>query len=222
MEREILLKAYVVHQSDEAFRELVAVSLDEVYSTALRIVRGVSPLAEETALRVFWELARRAPKLGKNVDLGSWLRETTCKTAAVILREDDRVVDKGALKQEMQASSASSAVQPAPRGLALRVCQGVLLNAARQKQHPVFSLPTMPTPPAWIRPVHLRIAAICFLVVLILWNIPFHRRNRIIRSPNVQLTVSSFAQLGSPDEEGAPPSLGSTAGSNTEIHPNQQ
>ena len=221
MKREILLKAYVVHQSEEAFRELVAGSLDEVYSIALRIVRGTSPLAEETALRVFWELARKAPKLMETAELGSWLREHTCKTAAVVLREDDRPVDGVVLKNEMQANSAPASVQPAPRGLATRVCQGVLLNAAGRKQRRVFSLPTLPKPPAWIRPAHIRAAAICVLALLILWNIPFHRRHRIIQSPNVKLTPVSFAQLGSPEEEGLPALPGSATGSNTAAHPNQ-
>jgi hypothetical protein len=40
MKPEILLKAYLQYQSEDAFRELVAGSLDEVYSTALRIVEG--------------------------------------------------------------------------------------------------------------------------------------------------------------------------------------
>src|ERR1051325_7046592 len=106
MKREILLKAYVVHQSEEAFRELVSVSLDEVYSIALRIVQGISPLAEETTLRVFWELARKAPKLGENVDLGSWLREHTCKTAVAVMREEDRPLDEPILQSEMQASAS--------------------------------------------------------------------------------------------------------------------
>jgi hypothetical protein len=89
MKPDVLLKAYAVHQSEDAFRELVAVSLDEVYSTALRIARGASHLAEETALRVYWELAREAPKLGED-GLASWLHEHTCKTAVIVLREDGR------------------------------------------------------------------------------------------------------------------------------------
>src|SRR5215469_3976037 len=102
MKPEILLKAYVVHKSEDAFRELVTASLDEVYSTAFRIVKGVSPLAEETALRVYWELARKAPRLLEEVLLASWLREHTCKTAVIVLREDGRIPDRLALKNELQ------------------------------------------------------------------------------------------------------------------------
>jgi hypothetical protein len=199
MKLEILLKAYVVHQSEDAFRELVAVSLDEVYSTALRIARGASHLAEETALRVYWELARKAPKLSED-GLASWLRQHTCKTAVIVMREDGRYADRLALKNEMQAASV-----PAPRGLATRVCQGVLLNAARRRDFRDFRRFFQPTWPDWIRPWHFRAAAGCGLVAIVLLNVPFHRRHPIIRAPDVRLTPSSFAQLGNPDEEGSAP-----------------
>ncbi len=94
MKPEILLKAYVQYQSDDAFRELVAVSVDEVYSIALRIVQGPQHLAEEAVLRVYWELARKAPRLGEGVVLASWLREHTCKMAVTVLHEEDRSVDR--------------------------------------------------------------------------------------------------------------------------------
>src|SRR5437870_7093431 len=100
MKPEILLKAYVQYQSDDAFRELVAVSVDEVYSIALRIVQGPQHLAEEAVLRVYWELARKAPRLGEGVVLASWLREHTCKMAVTVLREEDRSVDRGALRKD--------------------------------------------------------------------------------------------------------------------------
>src|SRR5579871_439941 len=64
MTPEILLKAYVQHQSEDAFRELVASTLDEVYSASLRIVHGTPHLAEEITVRVYLELARKAPGLG--------------------------------------------------------------------------------------------------------------------------------------------------------------
>jgi hypothetical protein len=73
MPAEILLKAYVRHQSEDAFRELVARTLDEVYSTALRIVQGTPHLASEVAVRVYMELARKAPRLDEDVVLASWL-----------------------------------------------------------------------------------------------------------------------------------------------------
>ncbi len=83
MKPEILLRAYVLYQSEDAFRELVAGSVDEVYSIALRIVQGAQPLAEETVLRVYLELVRKAPGLREDVVLASWLREHTCKMAVI-------------------------------------------------------------------------------------------------------------------------------------------
>ena len=94
MKPEILLKAFVQYESEDAFRELVGSTLDEVYSLALRIVQGPQHLAEETVLRVYWELARKAPRLGEDVVLGSWLREHTCKMAVIVLHEEDRSVDR--------------------------------------------------------------------------------------------------------------------------------
>ena len=148
MKPEILLKAYVQYQSEDAFRELVGSTLDEVYSVALRIVQGPQHLAEETVLRVYWELARKAPRLGEGLVLASWLREHTCKTAVIVLREEDRSVDRSALKKERQAHSTSDGVQAAPPGLATRVCQGILLNAARYKG---FRLSLPVWGPAWFR-----------------------------------------------------------------------
>src|SRR4051794_17068920 len=130
MKPEILFKAYVVHQCDDAFRELVATSLDAVYSSALRIVQGTSHLAEEVSMRVYWELARKGRRLGKDVVLAAWLREHTCKTAVIVLRENNRSVDRAALKGEKKGATTPQNTQPAPPGLAFRVSQGVLLHAA--------------------------------------------------------------------------------------------
>src|SRR3954471_13756964 len=110
MKPEILLKAYVVHQSEDAFRELVSVSLDEVYSTAIRIVDGASPLAEETALRVFWKLARKAPALREDFALASWLRKHTCKMAVIVLREHGRSPNPLVLRNEKQATATPKAM----------------------------------------------------------------------------------------------------------------
>ena len=200
MKPEILLKAYVLHESEAAFRELVAVSLDEVYSTAFRIVKGVSPLAEETALRVYWELARKAPKLVEEVDFASWFREHTCQTAAIVLREDGRIPDRLILKSEMQETFIPDSIQPAPRGLATRVCQGVLLNVARRKDFRRLLIPTLPV---WVRPRQIRVTAVCALMVIVLLKVPFHRSHQIIQLPNVQLTPASFAQMGTSEEDDA-------------------
>ena len=111
MKPEILLKAYVQYQSEDAFRDLVASSLDEVYSIALRLVQGPQHLTEEIVLRVYWELARKAPRLGEDIVLASWLREHTCKTAVSVLHEENRSVDRAALKKEKQALCTPDAVQ---------------------------------------------------------------------------------------------------------------
>jgi len=219
MKPEILLKAYVRYQSEDAFRELVATFLDEVYSSAFRIVQGASHLAEETALRVFWELHRKAPRLAEEVELASWLRERTCRTAAIVLREDGRSVDRSALKREMQGISTPNSVEAVPRGLATRIWQGVLLNAARHKGFRRLSGPVLW--PAWIRFKHIRVTSVCLLVIAVVWNLPFHRSNPIVQSEGVQLTPASFAQLGSAEDGEAPAAPRGVGDTKTEAKPNE-
>lgn len=210
MKQEILLKAYVQYQSDEAFRELVAGSLDEVYSTAARIIQGPQHLAEETVSRVYWELARKASRLGEDVVLSSWLHEHTCKAAVNVLHEEDRPVDRAALKKEMEAPSSPESVEPAPAGLAVRVCSGILLSAPKRRS---FRLPLQSVKwPGWLGPARVRAVALCALLVIVaLWRIPFHKRNPIVRSTELQLTPASFAQLASPEETGLILQSGSTS-----------
>ena len=217
MKPEILLKVYVQYQSEDAFRDLVSGSLDEVYSIALRIVHGAPHLAEEVVLRVYSELARKAARLSKDVVLASWLRKRTCKIAVTVLREEDHAVDRAALKKEKEALSIPAGVPPAPPGLAICVCQGILLNRARHKGFGLF-LPRVWWP-AWIRPRHVGGAAVCVLAIIVLWNIPFHRRNPIVQSPGLQMTPSSFAQLASPEEEGASPGPSHMANTNAGTNP---
>src|SRR5579864_7466464 len=114
MKPEVLLKAFVLHQSEDGFVELVASTVDEVYSSALRIVEGPPHLVEEAVLRVYWELARKAPRLGGDVVLAAWLREHTCKTAVRILHEQDRSIDRATLKKEKQGLSTPNVIQTAP------------------------------------------------------------------------------------------------------------
>jgi hypothetical protein len=196
MKPEILLKAYLQYQSEDAFRELVAGTLDEVYSTSLRITQGAPRLAAEIALSAYLELARKAPGLSKDVVLASWLRERTCKIAVRILRAEECAIDWAAVKREKNALSTPSAVQSAPPGLAIRICQNV--SAARPRRYGLFS-PRLWWP-AWIRPVHVGGAAVCVLVITVWWKNPFHRHNPIVRSQGSPLTPSSFAQLASPEE----------------------
>ena len=198
MKPEILLKAYIQYQSEDAFRELVAGTLDEVYSTSLRIAQGAPRLAEEIALNAYLELARKAPVLDRDFVLASWLRERTCKIAVRILRAEERAIDWAAVKREKNTLSTPSDVQPAPPGLAIRICQSVFLSATRPRRYRLFS-PRVWWP-AWIRPVHVGGVAVCVLSITVWWKNPFHRHNPIVRSQGPPMTPSSFAQLASPEE----------------------
>lgn len=213
MKPEILLKAYVQYQSEDAFRELVDGTLDVVYSASLRIAKGAQRLAEETALSAYLELARKAPRLGKDVVLASWLRERTCKMAVRILRAEECAIDWAAVKREKHALSTPSDVQPAPPGLAIRICQSVFLSVRHKRHRLSFSLPRIRWP-TWIRPRHVGGAAACVLVIIVWWLNPFHRRHPIIRSNGPLMTPSSFAQLATP--EGSPNyAVNTNAGTNT-------
>lgn len=215
MKPEILLKAYVQYQSEDAFRELVAGTLDEVYSTSFRIAQGTPRLAEEIALSAYLELARKAPGLSKDVALASWLRERTCKIAVKILQAEERAIDWAAVKREKNALSTPADVQSAPPGLAIRICHSVFLSAARFKHYELFS-PRVWWP-TWIRPMHAGGVAVCALVIVVWWNNPFHRHNPIVRSQGSPMTPSSFAQLASPEEL-----PGHTANTNVVVNTNQK
>lgn len=217
---EILLKAYVQHQSEDAFRELVASTLDEVYSTSLRIAQGTPHLAEEIAVKVYLELSRKARWLCKDVVLASWLRERTCKMAVTVLHAADRPIDRAAMKKEKKkALSTPISVDPAPAGLAIRICYNVFLNTARHKGLGLY-LPR-PSWPAWIRPRHIVGVVACVLAILVWRNNPFHRHNPIVKSQGVLLTPSSFAQRGSP-EDGAPSTRKDVASTNGGINSKQK
>ncbi len=219
MKPEILLKAYVLYESEDAFRELVDGSLDEVYSTALRIIDGPPHLVEDTVLRVYWDLARKAPSFGHEVVLTTWLRKRTCKIAAIVLRQEDRPVNRAALKREKRGLSAPHAAQSAPPGLATRVCQGILLNLASHKGFS-RSLRRLRAP-AWFRLPQVAAAALCVLVIILVWKLPFHKQHPIVMSPALQLTPASFAQLATPDEADFHPDPGSAATTNAEAGPNK-
>lgn len=85
-----LLRAYAAEKSEDAFRELVERHIALVYSTALRIVRGETALAEDVAQTVFCDLARKAASLPANVVLSGWLYRHTTFTASKALRSDAR------------------------------------------------------------------------------------------------------------------------------------
>jgi len=197
MKPEILLKAYVQYQSEDAFRELVAGTLDEVYSTSLRITQGAQRLAEETAFNVYLELARHARGIRDDVALAHWLRKRACKIAVRILRIAERDIDWAIVKREKDVRSNSVEVQPAPPGLAIYICKTVFLSVKRRKSYRLL-LPRISWP-IWVRPIHVSGAAVCALVITVWWHNPFHRQNPIIRSAGPLMTPASLAQLGIPE-----------------------
>src|SRR5436190_8296291 len=83
-----LLAEYVAKGSEEAFRELVLLYVDLVYSTAVRLVNGDANLAEDICQVVFINLARKARTLSSNVKLGGWLHRDTCFTASKVRRAE--------------------------------------------------------------------------------------------------------------------------------------
>jgi hypothetical protein len=202
MKPEILLKAYVQYQSEDAFRELVAATLDEVYSTSLRITQGSQRLAEETALNAYLALARNAPGIKEDVMLASWLRKRACKIAVRILRAGERDIDWRIVKKEKDVRSTPSEVQPAPPGLAIYICKTVFLTVKRRRGFRLW-LPRISWP-TWMRPLHVGGAAVGVLAIMVWWHNPFHRHNQIIRSQGALMKPTSFAQLASPEEWGGP------------------
>src|SRR6266536_284284 len=85
-----LLTEYAIGGSENAFCELVTAYVDFVFSSALRIVGGDRPLAEDVTQTVFTDLARKAVALPKDVQLGGWLHRHTCFIARKTLRKERR------------------------------------------------------------------------------------------------------------------------------------
>jgi RNA polymerase sigma factor (sigma-70 family) len=85
-----LLADYVKNGSEGAFRELVARYVNLVYSTALRLVKGDAPLAEDVTQTVFADFARKAYKLPADVMIGGWLHRDTFLKASTARRGERR------------------------------------------------------------------------------------------------------------------------------------
>jgi RNA polymerase sigma factor (sigma-70 family) len=88
-----LLRDYVEHGNEAAFREIVVRHTDAVYSAALRQVSSPD-LARDVAQRVFTDLARKAPSLARTLDaqasLLGWLYRSTRFAALNQWRDDHR------------------------------------------------------------------------------------------------------------------------------------
>src|SRR5215475_8805533 len=87
---QALLSEYANGGSEKAFRDLVSSYIHFVFSTALRIVGGDRPLAEDVTQTVFTDLARKAGSLPADVQLGGWLHRHTCFVARKTLRRERR------------------------------------------------------------------------------------------------------------------------------------
>ncbi len=98
-----LLQQYAQERSESAFGELVARHLDYVYSTALRVVNGDAPLAQDVTQTVFIDLARKAVELPRDVVLAGWLHRHTCYTAATAVRTERRRQTREHAAMEMRA-----------------------------------------------------------------------------------------------------------------------
>ncbi len=90
IESRELLAQYAETRAEDAFRELVGRYINLVYSTALRVVGGDRPLAEDVTQTVFVHLCRNAGELSRDVMLGGWLHRDTCYAASKALRGERR------------------------------------------------------------------------------------------------------------------------------------
>src|SRR5437870_3021278 len=85
-----LLRDYAQRHSEIAFGELVRRQTGLVYSTALRVLGGDAPLAEDVTQTVFLDLARKARSLCRWAALSGWLYRHTCYTASKAVRSERR------------------------------------------------------------------------------------------------------------------------------------
>ena len=100
---EQLLRQYARERSESAFGELVNRHLNYVYSAALRVVNGDTPLAQDVTQTVFIDLARKAGDLPRDVVLSGWLHRHTCYTAATAVRTERRRQIREHTAMEMKA-----------------------------------------------------------------------------------------------------------------------
>ena len=84
------LTEYAQTGSEAAFRELTTRYVNLVYSAAVRLVNGDTHLAQDVTQMVFFDLARMARKLSREVMLGGWLHRHTCFVARKAMRSERR------------------------------------------------------------------------------------------------------------------------------------
>ena len=85
-----LLSEYVESGSELAFREIVSLYVDLVYSVALRRLNGNEQHARDVVQTVFIDLARKAGRLRRETSLGGWLHHHTCFVTSTLLRHERR------------------------------------------------------------------------------------------------------------------------------------
>jgi len=85
-----LLADYRRNGSDAAFRELVARFVNQVHSTALRLVAGEPQRAVDVTQTVLVDLARQARTLSHEVWIGGWSHQHACFMAIKTLRGEGR------------------------------------------------------------------------------------------------------------------------------------
>lgn len=104
-ENRELLQAYIGRGDESAFAEIVRRHVDLVHSAAIRQLGGDAAAAQDVTQSVFVDLARKAPRLPKDVVLAGWLHRHTGFLAANHVRASRRRGQREAqalLMQELQ------------------------------------------------------------------------------------------------------------------------
>jgi RNA polymerase sigma factor (sigma-70 family) len=103
------LRQYIESGSDEAFRLIVEMHIDSVYSQCVRQLRDRT-LAEDVTQSVFILLARKAAKIPKGAVLGGWLFNATHYACANARRTANRRA-----KQEQKAARMRQEIISSPQ-----------------------------------------------------------------------------------------------------------
>ena len=106
-----LLSKYVADRSDDAFSGLVSRYLNLVYSAAYRQSNKDPHLAQDITQTVFIDLAKRAPSLSPETQLGGWLHRHTCFVSQNVRRSEQRrkIREMKAMENNLVSKDDSSA-----------------------------------------------------------------------------------------------------------------